>query len=315
MAPTYRFDRRPRRPATPQQRTLRSAIGCVGVGLHTGARVALTLRPAAVDSGIVFRREDLPGAAPIRAGADAVADTTRCTQLGGADGTAVGTVEHLMAALAAWGVDNVEIAVDGPEIPAMDGSARPFFFLLGSAGIVEQEAPRRVLEVLRPIHVAHGDRTACLRPHAGFAVDMAIDFPHPVVGRQHVALEVDAVTFPEELAGARTFGFADDVASLRAKGLARGGSLDNAVVVGADGVLNPDGLRWPDEFVRHKALDAVGDLYLAGAIAGRFEGKGSGHMLHVKLLRRLLAEPDAWRLVPRGADADEPAELARLGAD
>ncbi len=312
MAPTHRSDRRA---GTPKQRTLRSAIGCVGIGLHTGARVALTLRPAPVDTGIVFRREDVAGARPVPAGVEAVADTTRCTQLAGADGTRIGTVEHLMAALSAWGVDNLEIAVDGPEIPAMDGSARPFFFLLGSAGIVEQEAPRRVLEVLRPVHVEHGERSATLRPHAGFAVDMTIDFAHPAIGRQRVAVDVDAVTFPDQLAGARTFGFADDVESLRAKGLARGGSLDNAVVVGPEGVLNPDGLRFEDEFVRHKALDAVGDLYLAGPIAGRFEGRGSGHMLHVKLLRRLLAEPDAWRVVPMGAGFGEPMELARMGAD
>ena len=315
MARTPRLDRFRPHPTPAKQRTLRAAIGCVGTGLHTGARVALTLNPAPVDSGIVFRRADVAGAAAIPATADAVADTTRCTLLAGPDGTRVGTVEHLMAALAAWGIDNLEIAVDGPEVPAMDGSARPFFFLLGCAGVVEQAAPRRILEILRPIHVAHGERTAVLRPHGGFAVDMAIDFAHPCVGRQRIALEVDASSFPDELAGARTFGFAEDVATLRAKGLARGGSFDNAVVVGADGVLNPEGLRWPDEFVRHKALDAVGDLYLAGAIAGRFEGRGSGHQLHVKLLRRLQAEPDAWRRLPVDDDAAEPPELARLGAD
>jgi len=318
MPPTPRFARHAQRP-TPSQRTLGSAIGCVGTGLHTGARVALTLRPAPADFGVVFKREDVAGAPAIPARVDAVADTTRCTQLAGSDGTRVRTVEHLLAALAAWGIDNVEIAVDGPEIPAMDGSARPFFFLLGSAGIVTQDAPRRVLKVLRPVHVRDGERTATLRPHPGFAVDMAIDFPHPRVGRQRLALEVDAASFPEELAGARTFGFADDVESLRARGLARGGSLANAVVVGAAGVLNPEGLRWPDEFVRHKALDAVGDLYLAGAIAGRFEGRGSGHALHVELLRRLGRERDAWRRVPAADPAVDAAEqapaLARLGAD
>jgi UDP-3-O-[3-hydroxymyristoyl] N-acetylglucosamine deacetylase len=315
MAPAPRFDRLRRRPSPAKQRTLRAAIGCVGTGLHTGARVALTLRPAPADTGLVFRREDVTGAAAIPAGVEAVADTTRCTQLAGPDGTRVGTVEHLMAALAAWRIDNLEITVDGPEIPAMDGSAQPFFFLLGCVGIAEQDAPRRVLEILRPVHVAHGERRAVLRPHRGFAVDMTIDFAHPYVGRQGLALEVDATTFSDELAGARTFGFADDVASLRANGLARGGSLDNAVVVAADGVLNPGGLRWPDEFVRHKALDAIGDLYLAGPIAGRFEGRGSGHHLHVKLLKRLLAEPGAWRWTSSDEDDDEPAELARVGAD
>jgi UDP-3-O-[3-hydroxymyristoyl] N-acetylglucosamine deacetylase len=315
MAPAPRSDRLRRRPSPAKQRTLRAAIGCVGTGLHTGARVALTLRPAPADTGLVFRREDVTGAAAIPAGVEAVADTTRCTQLAGPDGTRVGTVEHLMAALAAWRIDNLEITVDGPEIPAMDGSAQPFFFLLGCVGIAEQDAPRRVLEILRPVHVAHGERRAVLRPHRGFAVDMTIDFAHPYVGRQGLALEVDATTFSDELAGARTFGFADDVASLRANGLARGGSLDNAVVVAADGVLNPGGLRWPDEFVRHKALDAIGDLYLAGPIAGRFEGRGSGHHLHVKLLKRLLAEPGAWRWTSSDEDDDEPAELARVGAD
>jgi UDP-3-O-[3-hydroxymyristoyl] N-acetylglucosamine deacetylase len=277
--------------------------------------VALSLRPAPVGAGIVFRREDLPGSAPIPATVDAVADTMRCTLLAGPDGTRVGTVEHLMAALSAWGIDNLEIAVDGPEIPAMDGSAKPFFFLMGCAGVVEQDAPRRMLEVLRPVHVRHGDRSATLRPHRGFAIDVAIDFPHPEIGHQQVEVEVDATTFPEALAGARTFGFADDVESLRAKGLARGGSLANAVVVGSAGVVNPEGLRYADEFVRHKALDAVGDLYLAGAIVGRFEGRGSGHMLHVKLLRRLLGEPDAWRLTPSSGETSEARELARLGAD
>ena len=315
MASTPRLDRLRRAAAAPRQRTLRTSIGCVGIGLHTGARVAVTLKPASSDTGIVFRRADVAAAAYIPAHVAAVVDTTRCTQLAGHDGTRVGTVEHLMAALAAAGIDNLEVVVDGPEVPAMDGSARPFFALLGSAGAVEQAAARRVVEILRPVHVEQGGRSAVLRPHAGFAVDMAIDFAHPHVGRQRLALQVDANTFPEELAGARTFGFADDVAALRAQGLARGGSLDNAVVVGSDGVLNPEGLRWPDEFVRHKALDAVGDLYLVGPLAGRFEGRGSGHTLHVKLLQRLLAEPGAWRWRPEGEAAPAPLTFARAGAD
>ncbi len=299
-----------------RQRTIRSAIGCVGVGLHTGARVALTLRPASADSGIRFVREDRPGSPHIEACIETVADTTRCTLLRSPCGATVSTVEHLMAALAAWGIDNIEIALDGPEVPAMDGSARSFFFLLGCAGIVEQDAPRRVLEILHPVTVQHGERSASLRPHQGFAVDMSIDFAHAAIGRQRLAVEVDGESFPSELAGARTFGFAEDVDSLRAQGLARGGSLDNAVVVSERGVLNPEGLRWPDEFVRHKALDAIGDLFLAGPIQGRFVGRGSGHMLHVKLLRRLLADRSAWRVV--GADLEQPSALvhaAQLGAD
>ncbi len=300
-----------------RQRTLRSSIGCVGTGLHTGARTALTLKPAPADSGIRFMREDRPGAPAIAATVANVTDTTRCTRLEGVDGTTVSTVEHLMAALAAWGIDNVEIAVDGPEVPAMDGSARPFFFLLGCAGILDLEAPRPFVEVLRPVTVTHGERTASLVPHDGFAVDMSIDFDHALIGRQHIALDVDVESFPDRLAGARTFGFAADVASLRTRGLARGGSLDNAVVVSDDGVLNPEGLRWPDEFVRHKALDAVGDLYLGGSIAGKFIGRGSGHMLHVKLLRRLFADRGAWRAVASDRDtaSSAPALAAQLGAD
>ncbi len=283
-------------PEPPMQRSLKSAIGCVGTGIHSGAKVALTLRPAAVDTGIVFRREDLCGSAPIAATIEHVADTTRCTQLKGFDGAAVNTVEHLMAALAAWGVDNVEIALDGPEVPALDGSAKDFCFLIGCAGIVEQDRPRRFVEVLKPVSVRHGERGARLVPSDRFAVDMTIDFDHPLIGVQRIVLDaVDMASFRKELAAARTFGFAEDVASLRAKGLALGGSLDNAVVVAHDTVLNPGGLRWPDEFVRHKALDAVGDLYLGGPLLGRIEARGSGHMLHAKLLRELFADPSAWR--------------------
>ncbi|MEO1093055.1 MAG: UDP-3-O-acyl-N-acetylglucosamine deacetylase [Pseudomonadota bacterium] len=302
------------------QRTLRSAIGCVGIGIHTGARATLTMRPAAEGRGIVFVREDLPGTAPIPARAAFVADTTRCTQLQGPDGVTVNTVEHVLAALAAWGVDNVEIALDGPEVPALDGSAEPFVFLVGCAGVELQDAVRPVLEVLKPVRVEHGGRSAALLPNDddGLHVDMTIDFDHPIVGRQALALDVDLASFRRELARARTFGFAEDVDSLRARGLARGGSLDNAIVVSRHGVLNPSGLRWPDEFVRHKALDAVGDLYLAGSLKARFEGRGSGHMLHARVVRELLADPSAWRIVDDG-DAVEPAMdapfAAQLGAD
>ncbi|TVQ29228.1 MAG: UDP-3-O-[3-hydroxymyristoyl] N-acetylglucosamine deacetylase [Geminicoccaceae bacterium] len=307
-------------PEPPLQRSLKTAIGCVGVGLHSGVKSALSLRPAPADTGIVFVREDLPGTAPIPATVGHVADTTRCTQLKGADGAAVNTVEHVMAALAAWGIDNAIITVAGPEVPALDGSARDFGFLIGCAGVVEQDQPRRFVEVLKPVTVHHGDRWARLVPHAAFAVDMTIDFDHPLIGVQHIALpRVDLASFNRELAAARTFGFAEDVVDLRAKGLALGGSLDNAVVVAHDHVLNPGGLRWPDEFVRHKALDAVGDLYLAGPLLGRVEAKGSGHMLHVKLLRELFADPAAWRY----ADFPEAAAtvtrslpvMAQQGAD
>ena len=315
MTATFRLS-----PQPPLQRSLKSAIGCVGVGIHSGAKVALTLRPAPANTGIVFRREDLPGSGSIPASIDHVADTTRCTQLRGGDGATVNTVEHLMAALAAWGIDNAEIALDGPEVPALDGSAKDFCFLIGCAGVEEQEQPRRFVEVLQPVTVQHGSRWARLVPHAGFAVDMTIDFDHPLIGVQHIRLdEVEMASFRRELAAARTFGFAEDVASLRAKGLALGGSLDNAVVVAHDHVLNPGGLRWPDEFVRHKALDAVGDLYLGGPLRARIEAHGSGHMLHAKLLRELFANPQAWQLTEAGDDratvSREPRFVAQQGAD
>jgi UDP-3-O-[3-hydroxymyristoyl] N-acetylglucosamine deacetylase len=303
----------------PRQRTLKSAIGCVGTGLHSGARVALTLRPLPVDSGILFRREDLAGSAVIPATVDRVADTTRCTQLKGADGATVNTVEHLMAALAGWGIDNVEVAVDGPEVPALDGSAKDFVFLIGCAGVIEQDRPRRLIEVLRPVAVRHGERWARLMPSDRFSVRMTIDFAHPLIGVQQIAVDrVDLSSFKRELAGARTFGFAEDVASLRAKGLALGGSLANAVVVANEGVLNPEGLRWPDEFVRHKALDAVGDLYLAGPLLARVEGHGSGHMLHARLARELFADASAWRFAEEREEAVPmplPLVAAQHGAD
>jgi UDP-3-O-[3-hydroxymyristoyl] N-acetylglucosamine deacetylase len=295
--------------AAPRQRTLQNGIGCVGTGLHTGARVSLTMRPAAPGSGIRFRRLDRPGSVTIPATFDRVSDTTMCTTLTGADGTRIATVEHLMAALAACEVDNVLIEVSGPEVPIMDGSAEPFVFLIECAGTVEQPAVRRAIEVLAPIAVeAHG-KSVALEPAVGFELDCRIDFDHPLIRSQSLSYSFDPATFRREIARARTFGFAERVEELWSKGLALGGSLKNAVVVSRDRVLNEEGLRFPDEFVRHKLLDSVGDLYLAGApIVGRFIGRCAGHATHHKLLCALFAEPSRWRYVG-GEEATMPMAL------
>ncbi len=322
------------------QHTLKSPIGCVGVGVHSGKRVSLTLCPAAPGTGIVFRRTDLDGPdldnTDIPARFDLVTDTRLCTVVADPADPArsVGTVEHLMAALAGAGIDNARIEVDGPELPILDGSSAPFLFLIGCAGIVAQPAPRARIEVLRPVRVTDGDAFAELLPDAGsnsLEMEMSIDFDAPAIGRQALSLTLSDDSFRDELAAARTFALAGDIARLHAAGLARGGSLDNAVVVDGARVLNPAGLRMADEFVRHKLLDAVGDLALAGApIAGRFVAHRSGHALNNQLLRALFADATAWRRVgaePHAAHDDghamvrtwavpayKPPELARPAA-
>jgi UDP-3-O-[3-hydroxymyristoyl] N-acetylglucosamine deacetylase len=284
--------------ATPFQHTLKAAIGCVGVGLHSARRVRLTFHPAPADHGVVFRRTDL--GVEISARFDRVADTRHCTVLE-QDGVRVGTVEHVMAALLGCGIDNVRIDLDGPEPPIFDGSASQFVFLLDCAGKVMQDTPRRVVEVLRPVRVSDGDAFAELRPgvnEGANSLEMAlsIDFAAAAIGRQALSLRLTSQSFRHELARARTFTLAEDVARLRATGLALGGSLDNAVVVDRARVLNPAGLRMPDEFVRHKLLDAVGDLALAGAfVTGRFIAHRSGHTLNNQLLRALFDDQAAWR--------------------
>lgn len=284
-----------------KQKTLRAPIHGAGVGLHSGARVTMVLRPAPVDHGIVFRRVDLPGTPLVRAEAGNVRDTTLCTALRGDSGAQVGTVEHIMAALAAAKIDNLLIDLDGPEVPIMDGSAAPFSFLIACAGVDEQDAERRYIQLLRPVSVRGQGRSVRLEPAAHFSLDARIVFDHPLIGTQTYGIDLDAQSFRTELARARTFGFADQIATLRENGLARGGSLDNAVVMSRDGILNPEGLRFEDEFVRHKVLDAVGDLYLAGApLLARYVGECAGHAMHHKLLTKLLAQPSAWRYV----DAD-----------
>ncbi len=279
------------------QQTLKAPISCVGVGLHTGHRVSLTFRPAPADHGIVFRRTDIGADIPARF--DRVVDTRLATVL--ADGSArIGTVEHVMAALAGCGIDNAVVEIDGPEPPILDGSAAPFVFLLDCAGVSVQDVPRRTIDILRTVRVSDGDGFAELGPAdrgmPGLDMALSIDFDAVAIGRQALSLCLTPENFREELARARTFAVAGEVDALRAAGLALGGSLENAVVVDQARVLNPAGLRAPDEFVRHKLLDAVGDLALAGApMRGRFTAHRSGHKLNHRLLQALFADRSAWR--------------------
>ena len=279
-----------------RQRTLKNVISATGVGLHTGEKVYMTLRPAAVDTGIVFRRVDLPQVVDIKATPYAVGDTrlASCLQK---DGASIGTVEHLMSALSGLGVDNAYIDLSAPEVPIMDGSAGPFVFLLQSAGIEEQNAAKRFIRILKTVEVKEGDKWVRLEPYNGFKIDLAIEFNHPVFDRtrQTVRIDFSSTSFIKEVSRARTFGFMQDVESMRSQGLALGGSLDNAIVMDEYRILNNDGLRYDDEFVKHKALDAIGDLYLLGhPLIGAFSGFKSGHALNNQLLRALLADSLAW---------------------
>jgi UDP-3-O-[3-hydroxymyristoyl] N-acetylglucosamine deacetylase len=303
--------------AADAQRSLKSAIGCVGVGVHTGQRVAVTLQPGEPGAGIVFRRTDIGAEIPARY--DHVIDTRLCTALGFPDRpeARIGTVEHLMAALAACCVADCTVELDGPEVPILDGSAAPWAFLLDCAGLVDQ-GPATVIEVLRPVRVAEGDAFAELRPGPkgtiGLTLAMSIAFDAPAIGRQALTLDLGEAVFRRELAPARTFALAHEIAALRSAGLGRGGSLRNAVVVDGARVLNPGGLRMADEFVRHKLLDAVGDLALAGApLAGRFIGHRSGHALNNRLLRALFASAANWRFA-EGAPETWSAVPARQAA-
>ena len=279
-----------------RQRTLKKAMSCTGVGLHGGETVTLTLKPAGTNTGIVFHRMDIDGVhASVPARWDNVVDTRMCSVLGNEHGVTVGTVEHVMAALAGCGIDNVEIEVDGSEVPIMDGSSEPFVFLIERAGVVEQAAPRRVIRIHKEVRVTVADSEASLKPGDYLDLRFEIDFESQAVARQELSLGLMNGSFCKELASARTFGFLHEVEQLRAAGLAKGGSLNNAVVVSGDEILNEDGLRFEDEFVRHKMLDAVGDLYLAGApIIGCFTGARSGHAANNALLRALFADREAW---------------------
>src|SRR5260221_1466421 len=279
-----------------QQRTIKNPIHCRGVGLHSGVKAAMTLHPAAPGSGIVFRRTDAGGAgAEIAATWQNVVESAVCTPLSSGEGITIGTVEHLMAALAGAEIDNVLVELDGPEVPIMDGSAAPFVFLIECAGIVEQDAPRRAIRILKTVTVEDGEKSASLMPDDGFSMSFEIDFASRAISRQDLSIVFDSDSFKSEISRARTFGLLHEVDRLRAAGLVRGGSLDNSVVVSGDTILNEGGLRYADEFVRHKLLDSLGDLYLAGApIIGHFRGLRSGHLLNRKLLEALFATPDAW---------------------
>ncbi|MFZ5722364.1 MAG: UDP-3-O-acyl-N-acetylglucosamine deacetylase [Pseudomonadota bacterium] len=282
-----------------RQRTLKNAIRATGIGLHTGDKIYLTVRPAPVDSGIVFRRVDLPSSAAIRATAEAVGETTLSTTLVDGD-VKISTIEHLMSAFAGLGIDNAIVEISGPEVPIMDGSAGPFVFLLQSAGIAEQKAPKKFIRVKRPITVEDGDKSATFVPFDGFKVTFTIHFDHPVFrGRNQTAsVDFSTTSFVKEVSRARTFGFMRDIEYLRSKNLALGGSVENAIVVDEYRILNEDGLRYEDEFVKHKILDAIGDLYLLGHnVIGEYIGHKSGHALNNRLLRTLLAQPDAWEVV------------------
>jgi len=282
-----------------RQRTLKNVIRATGVGLHSGEKVYLTLRPAPVNTGVVFCRVDLDPPVEIPALAELVSDTTMNTSVT-RDGVRVGTIEHLMAALAGMGIDNVYIDISAPEIPIMDGSAGPFVFLLQSAGIVEQGAPKRFIRIKHPVEVRDGDKWVRFEPFDGFKVTMTIDFDHPAFkGRsQRVDLDFSTASFVKEVSRARTFGFLSQVEAMRARNLGLGASMDNAIVIDDYRVLNEDGLRYEDEFVKHKVLDAIGDIYLLGSsLIGAFSGYKSGHALNNQLLHALYADQTAWEMV------------------
>lgn len=282
------------------QRTLAAPIDCSGVGLHSGLPIEMTLNPAEPGTGILFRRTDLKnGARDIPARFDHVIDTRLCTTIGNEHQGSVATIEHLMAALAGCGVDNAVIELNGPEVPVMDGSSEPFVFLIECAGVVEQSAERTVVRVKQPVAVENGQSHASLEPGRRFTMAMGIDFDSQAIGHQEIFLEVSDVSFKRELSKARTFGFLHEVEAMRAAGLGRGGSLDNAVVIDGDRIMNSDGLRFEDEFVRHKALDCIGDLSLAGGpILGHFKGRRTGHALNNLLLRELFSDRANYDVVP-----------------
>lgn len=282
------------------QHTLAGPAIFAGIGVHTGERVRVSIRPARVDQGIVFVRTDIRDRDnQVAVSGEAVTKTQLGTVISNAAGATVSTIEHLMAAFCALGVDNAIVELDGPEVPIMDGSGQPFVEIIDRVGLSEQAAIRHAIEILEPIEVVEGDKTARLVPSKSFEVAFEIEFDTPTIGRQAVDFVMDEAAFRKELADCRTFGFVAEVDALRAMGLARGGSLENCVVIDGDRILNPEGLRRSDEFVRHKALDAVGDLYVLGApIIGRFEGVKAGHSLNNALVRALLANPQAWRVRP-----------------
>jgi UDP-3-O-[3-hydroxymyristoyl] N-acetylglucosamine deacetylase len=298
-----------------KQRTLKSVVRASGVGLHSGVKVNMALRPAAVDTGVVFRRIDLDPAVDLPASALTVGDTRLCSCLE-RGGVKVGTIEHLMSALCGLGVDNVYIDLDAAEVPILDGSASPFVFLIQSAGIEEQQAAKKFIRVRRRVEVreANGDRWARLDPYEGYRLSFSIVFNHPVIDRsgQETSIDFAEHSYVREIARARTFGFMQEVEWLHENGLAQGGGLDNAVVLDEFRVLNADGLRYDDEFVKHKLLDAIGDLYLLGhPLLAAFTAHKSGHALNNLLARELLAHPDAWELVTFEDASSAPRSVVR----
>jgi len=295
-----------------KQRTLKNVIRATGVGIHSGEKVFLTLRPAAPDSGIIFRRVDFAQPVEIHARAEHVGDTSLSTTLTKGD-VRIMTVEHLLSALAGLGIDNAYVDLSAPEVPIMDGSAGPYVFLIQSAGIEEQNAPKRFIRIKKPIRVEDGDKWARFEPFDGFKVGFTIDFNHPMFTRSTSSAEVDFSTtsFVKEVSRARTFGFMKDIEMLRDRKLVLGGSMDNAIVLDDYRILNEDGLRYEDEFVKHKILDAIGDLYLLGhSLIGAFYGHKSGHQLNNQLLRTLLADRTAWEEVTFHDPAQAPISYA-----
>lgn len=296
-----------------RQRTLKNTIRATGVGLHSGEKVYLTLKPAPIDAGIVFRRTDLDPAVEIKACAENVGETMLSTTL--VKGSVrVATVEHLLSAMAGLGIDNCFVELSAAEVPIMDGSAGPFVFLLQSAGIAEQNKAKRFIRIKREVTLEEGDKKATFLPFEGFKVSFGIDFDHPVFkGRAQTAtVDFSSTSFVKEVSRARTFGFMRDIEKLRAMNLALGGSVDNAIVVDDYKILNEDGLRYEDEFVKHKVLDAIGDLYLLGnSLIGEFRGIKSGHDLNNKLLRKLRAEEDAWEVVTFDDEATAPISYVK----
>ena len=295
------------------QQTLKNSIRASGIGLHTGCKVNMTLHPAEVNAGVVFKRTDLPQNVAFKACASSVGDTQMATSLR-SQGYQISTVEHMMSALSGLGIDNVTIEVDGEELPIMDGSAAPFVFLLQSAGIVDQSAKKRFLRILKRVEVSEGDATASLAPYDGFKLGYTLEYDHPVfAAHEHTAcVEFSSMSFVKEVSRARTFGFLADFEKLQELNLAQGGSLDNAVVVDDSKILNEHGLRAYDEFVKHKILDAIGDLYLLGhSVIGHFHGHKSGHSLNNKLVRALLADEGAFEIVSFDQPCQVPEAYAR----
>ncbi|MGI9319478.1 MAG: UDP-3-O-acyl-N-acetylglucosamine deacetylase [bacterium] len=296
-----------------RQRTLKNIIRATGVGLHTGKKVYLTLRPAPEDTGIIFIRTDLDADVEVPARPENVSDTRLSTTLE-RDGTKISTVEHLMSAFAGMGIDNAYVELSAPEVPIMDGSAGPFVFLLQSAGILEQKKLKQFIRIKKPCVIQDDDKWVKFEPFNGFKVSFAIDFDHPILqnSTQTASVDFSTTSFVKEVSRARTFGFMDDLEALRNAGLAQGGSFDNAIVMDSFHILNDDGLRYEDEFVKHKVLDAIGDLYLLGhPLIGEFSAHKSGHALNNRLLRQLIKDKSAWELVTYQDEAEVPISFVR----